>query len=144
MSSLSPARTWPCSWASCSASRACAGVRVRALPAVGLLTVVVFVFIARPEPSLLRAAVMGIVGVIGLAAGRRGRAAPALCAAVVVLVLVDPWLARSYGFALSVVCDRRPDRPRATVARPAGHADAAAPGPPRSRSPLRPRRSARR
>ena len=79
-----------------------AGVRVRALPAVGLLTVVVFVFIARPEPSLLRAAVMGIVGVIGLAAGRSGRAAPALCAAVMVLVLVDPWLARSYGFALSV------------------------------------------
>ncbi|MBA3745597.1 MAG: ComEC/Rec2 family competence protein [Sporichthya sp.] len=79
------------------------GVRLRALPLVGLATVVVFVFIARPEPSLLRAAVMGIVGVIGLAAGRGGRAAPALCAAVVVLLLVDPWLARSYGFALSVV-----------------------------------------
>lgn len=79
-----------------------AGVRLRALPLVGLLTVVVFVFIARPEPSLLRASVMGIVGVIGLAAGRRGRAGPALCAAVIVLLLVDPWLARSYGFALSV------------------------------------------
>ena len=79
------------------------GVRLRALPLVGLATVVVFVFIARPEPSLLRAAVMGIVGVVGLAAGRGGRAAPALCAAVVVLLLVDPWLARSYGFALSVV-----------------------------------------
>jgi competence protein ComEC len=79
-----------------------AGVRLRALPLVGLVTVVVFVFVARPEPSLLRAAVMGMVGVVGLAAGRRGRAAPALCAAVVALLLVDPWLARSYGFALSV------------------------------------------
>ncbi|HUR75442.1 MAG TPA: ComEC/Rec2 family competence protein [Sporichthya sp.] len=79
-----------------------AGVRLRALPLVGLATVVAFVFVARPEPSLLRAAVMGIVGVVGLAAGRGGRAAPALCAAVTVLLLVDPWLARSYGFALSV------------------------------------------
>lgn len=79
-----------------------AGARLRALPVIGLVTVVTFVFIARPEPSLLRASVMGVVGVLGLAAGRRGRAAPALCAAVVVLLLVDPWLARSYGFALSV------------------------------------------
>ncbi|GAA0624991.1 ComEC/Rec2 family competence protein [Sporichthya brevicatena] len=79
-----------------------AGVRLRALPVVGLATVVVFVFVARPEPSLLRASVMGVVGVLGLAVGRRGRAAPALCAAVIVLLLVDPWLARSYGFALSV------------------------------------------
>lgn len=79
-----------------------AGVRLRALPVLGLVTVVVFVFVARPEPSLLRAAVMGIVGVLGLAAGRRGRAAPALCAAVIILLLVDPWLARSYGFGLSV------------------------------------------
>lgn len=79
-----------------------AGARLRALPVIGVITVVTFVFIARPEPSLLRASVMGVVGVLGLAAGRRGRAAPALCAAVVVLLLVDPWLARSYGFALSV------------------------------------------
>src|SRR5262249_28003451 len=57
---------------------------------------------ARPEPSLLRAAVMGMVGVLGVAAGRSGRAAPALCGAIILLLLLDPWLARSYGFALSV------------------------------------------
>ncbi len=79
-----------------------AGLRLRALPLLGLVTVVAFVFVARPEPSLLRASVMGIVGVLGLAAGRSGRAAPALCAAVIALLLVDPWLARSYGFGLSV------------------------------------------
>jgi competence protein ComEC len=78
------------------------GVPVRRLPLLGLGTVVAFVFVARPEPSLLRAAVMGVVGVIGLASGRGGRAMPALCGAVVALLLVDPWLARSYGFALSV------------------------------------------
>jgi competence protein ComEC len=39
---------------------------------------------------------------IGLLVAGRRRALPALAAAVGVLVLVDPWLARSVGFALSV------------------------------------------
>jgi competence protein ComEC len=62
-----------------------------------------FVVLARPQPSVLRAGVMGAIGLAALAAGRRGAAVPALAAAVLALVLVEPTLARSYGFALSVV-----------------------------------------
>lgn len=61
-----------------------------------------FVALVHPEPSVLRAAAMGMVGVVGIALGRPSRAVAALGAAVVVLLVVDPWLARSYGFVLSV------------------------------------------
>jgi competence protein ComEC len=80
-----------------------AGLPVRATPLVGLSAVVGFVVLARPQPSVLRAAVMGLVALVALASGRERRALPALCAAVIALVVVDPWLARSYGFALSVL-----------------------------------------
>ena len=66
--------------------------------------IVGFVLLARTEPSVLRAAVMGTVG--AGRAGRRRPAARALAAlgrAVVVLVLLDPALAVSAGFALSVL-----------------------------------------
>ena len=66
-------------------------------------TVAGFVVLARPEPSVLRAAAMGVVGVLGLAFGRRVQGVPALGAAVLALLVIDPWLARSYGFALSAV-----------------------------------------
>ncbi|MBE9941177.1 ComEC/Rec2 family competence protein, partial [Cellulosimicrobium cellulans] len=61
-----------------------------------------FVALVHPEPSVLRAAAMGVVGVLGIALGRPSRAVAALGAAAVVLLVVDPWLARSYGFVLSV------------------------------------------
>jgi competence protein ComEC len=61
-----------------------------------------FVVLVHPEPSVLRAAAMGVVGVVGIALGRPSRAVAALAAGVVVLLVVDPWLARSYGFVLSV------------------------------------------
>ncbi len=84
------------------AARWC-GARAWAVPAVGVLGLAGFVVLARPEPSVLRASVMGLVVVLGLASGARRRRLSALSAAVVVLLLVDPWLARSYGFALSVL-----------------------------------------
>ncbi len=62
-----------------------------------------FVVLARPDPSVLRAAVMGAVALLGLLVGRARRGVPALCAAVVVLCAADPWLARRPGFALSVL-----------------------------------------
>ena len=62
-----------------------------------------FVALARPEPSVLRAAVMGAIGLLAVGTSRRRAAVPALSAAVVVLLVLDPWLARSFGFALSVV-----------------------------------------
>ena len=62
-----------------------------------------FVVLARPEPSVIRAATMGAIGLLGVVSSRRGAGTPTLCAAVLVLLTVDPWLARSYGFVLSTL-----------------------------------------
>ena len=62
-----------------------------------------FVVLARPSPSVLRAAVMGGIALLALASGRPRSALPALGAAVLVLVVVSPPLARDPGFALSVL-----------------------------------------
>jgi competence protein ComEC len=62
-----------------------------------------FVVLARPSPSVLRAAVMGAIVLVGLLTGRRSAALPALSASVLILVTLNPFLARSVGFALSVV-----------------------------------------
>jgi competence protein ComEC len=75
----------------------------RAAPVVAGLALVGFVVLARPDPSVLRASVMGTIGLLGLATGTRRTAMPALCAAVLVLLLVDPDLAGTAGFALSVL-----------------------------------------
>jgi competence protein ComEC len=61
------------------------------------------VLLARTEPSVLRAAVMGSVGLIAMSANGRQRGTRALGVAVVCLLLVDPPLASSMGFALSVL-----------------------------------------
>lgn len=73
----------------------------RVLLVVGLLGVLGFVLLARPEPSVLRAAGMGLVGLAAVGYGGRG-GLRALSVAVVVLLFVDPWLSRSVGFVLSV------------------------------------------
>ncbi|MDO5741145.1 MAG: DNA internalization-related competence protein ComEC/Rec2 [Ornithinimicrobium sp.] len=68
-----------------------------------LLGLIGFVLLCRPEPSVLRAGVMGTVGLLALSSARRKVSLPALAAAVIGLLCVDPWLARSYGFALSTL-----------------------------------------
>lgn len=78
-------------------------IGLRWTPVLALVALVGFVVLARPSPSVLRAAVMGTVGLLGLATGTRRAALPALSAAVLVLVLVDHDLAGSPGFALSVL-----------------------------------------
>jgi competence protein ComEC len=80
-----------------------AGLGRRAAPVAAGLAILGFVVVARPSPSVLRAAVMGAVALIAVITGREHRGVPALCAAVLVLVLIDPELAQSYGFALSAV-----------------------------------------
>jgi competence protein ComEC len=67
------------------------------------VALVAFVILARPSPSVVRAAAMGAIGLIGLAAGRPRAALPALAAGVTVLVVADPELAGDAGFALSVL-----------------------------------------
>jgi len=62
-----------------------------------------FVVLVTPEPSVLRAAVMGGIVLLALGLGRATRGVPALCLAVIVLLVADPWLARSYGLALSAL-----------------------------------------
>ena len=62
-----------------------------------------FVVIVRPQPSVLRASVMGVVVVIAHFLGTRSSPLPSLSVAILGLLCVDPWLAISYGFALSVV-----------------------------------------
>ena len=79
------------------------GLGARMGPIVAGLAMAGFVVLARAEPSVLRATGMGAIALIALALGRRRIAMPALCAAVLCLILFDPWLARSYGFALSVL-----------------------------------------
>jgi competence protein ComEC len=68
-----------------------------------VLAIMGFVVLARPEPSVLRAAVMGGLALIGLLWSRRGAGVPLLAATTVILLLVDPWLSRSFGFVLSVL-----------------------------------------
>ena len=80
-----------------------AGLRARGQAWSGAVAIVAFVVVARPQPSVLRAAAMGLVAVVALSTGRRRRAVPALAAAVLCLIDVDPTLARSIGFALSVL-----------------------------------------
>jgi competence protein ComEC len=67
------------------------------------LALVGFVILVRPSPSVLRAAAMGAIGLLALATGRTRAAAAALAAAVVVALLLDPALASSVGFSLSVL-----------------------------------------
>lgn len=73
-------------------------VRVAAVAGVGG-----FVLICGQEPSVLRAAAMGVVALAATGAGPGNRSVRSLCLAVTALVWIDPWLSRAVGFALSVV-----------------------------------------
>ncbi|MEV0020331.1 ComEC/Rec2 family competence protein [Streptomyces tendae] len=79
------------------------GLHLRTTALLGGLLALAFVVVCRPDPSVLRAAACGSVALLALATGRRRSLLPALATAVLLLVLYDPWLARSYGFLLSVL-----------------------------------------
>ncbi|MGB5951559.1 MAG: ComEC/Rec2 family competence protein, partial [Ornithinimicrobium sp.] len=79
------------------------GVPRRWRAPLGALALIAFVVLCRPEPSVLRAGVMGLIGLAGLSTVRRSATVPALAAAILILLCIDPALARSYGFALSCV-----------------------------------------
>ncbi|WP_416045653.1 ComEC/Rec2 family competence protein [Mycobacteroides franklinii] len=78
-------------------------IGLRASVVLAGLVLVGFVVLVRPSPSVLRAAVMGAIGLLGLLTARRRQAIPALAATVLVLLAVSPGLAVDIGFALSVV-----------------------------------------
>ncbi|VAZ77740.1 ComE operon protein 3 [Mycobacterium persicum] len=73
--------------------------------AVGLTggALAAFVVVVQPTASVLRAAVMGAIGLAGMLSSRRRQAIPALSATVLVLMATAPQLAVDMGFALSVV-----------------------------------------
>ncbi|MFE0803539.1 ComEC/Rec2 family competence protein [Streptomyces sp. NPDC058812] len=79
------------------------GISLRTTALLGGALALGFVVVCRPDPSVLRAAACGAVALLALATGRRRSLLPALATAVLLLVLYDPGLARSYGFLLSVL-----------------------------------------
>ncbi|WP_295851980.1 ComEC/Rec2 family competence protein [uncultured Microbacterium sp.] len=66
-----------------------------------MLVLAAFVALVTPEPSVIRAAAMAAVAMLALALGRPAIGVAVLSLAVTVLLVVDPWLSRSLGFALS-------------------------------------------
>ncbi|WP_407912302.1 ComEC/Rec2 family competence protein [Kitasatospora sp. NE20-6] len=79
------------------------GLRTRTTVLCGAVLTLAFVTVCRPEPSVLRAAATGLIGLLALATGRPRQGVPALSGAVLLLVLLDPQLSRSYGFLLSTL-----------------------------------------
>jgi competence protein ComEC len=79
------------------------GLPLRVTAGCGAALTVGFVILCRPDPSVLRAAATGLIMLLALATGRRAAPLAALAGATLLLMLVDPWLALSYGFALSAV-----------------------------------------
>ena len=69
---------------------------------VAAVTLAAFVAVVGTEPSVLRALVTGMVGLLAVVVGRRGQALPALLAGAIVLIVAFPDLSVSIGFALSV------------------------------------------
>lgn len=61
-----------------------------------------YVLAVGPEPSVLRAAVMGALVLVAMATYRGSGGAPALCCAVIVVLAADPWLVHHVGLWLSV------------------------------------------
>jgi len=74
----------------------------RAAVALAALALVGFVIVVQPSPSVLRAAVMGSIGLLGVLTHRRRHAMPALSATVIALMVVAPEMSVDLGFALSV------------------------------------------
>ena len=82
----------------------------------GLVTLVLFVVLVTPEPSVLRAATMATIVLVATLLGRPAAGLPPLFLSVVVLLTVDPWLSRSAGFALWACCCSPGRSPRSPAA----------------------------
>ncbi len=79
------------------------GLRGRWRYLVAALGIIGYVLLARTEPSVVRAAAMGTVALVGMGSNGRERGTRCLGAAVFALLLIDPALAVTAGFALSVL-----------------------------------------
>lgn len=70
---------------------------------VSLSSLIGYVLLVGPDPSVLRAAVMTASVIVMVSLGRRTWALNALAIAAIILLVADPWLALEYGFGLSVL-----------------------------------------
>ncbi|WP_186304543.1 ComEC/Rec2 family competence protein [Kocuria palustris] len=78
------------------------GLRRRMCLLAGLAALGLFVALVGPDPSVLRAAVMGSVAALAVLSGRGPVSLAALSTAMCALLVIDPSLGSEYGFALSV------------------------------------------
>jgi competence protein ComEC len=70
--------------------------------ALALAIILVFAAMTRFEPSVLRASAMAAVALLAALAGRPASRIRVLAYAVIILLVIDPFLLRSIGFLLSV------------------------------------------
>lgn len=70
---------------------------------VSLTSLVGYVMLVGPDPSVLRAAVMTASVIVMVSLGRRTWALNALAIAAIILLIADPWLAVEFGFGLSLL-----------------------------------------
>ena len=68
-----------------------------------ILVLTTILTLVGPDPSVVRSVCVAAVASLGLILGREGQSIAALCAVVIATLLIDPWAARSYGFALSAL-----------------------------------------
>lgn len=76
---------------------------LRARTVASIVALGVFTLLVGPQPSVLRAVAMGVVATVGVLVGGRRGSLSVLGAGVLVLVVLAPWLATSWGFALSAL-----------------------------------------
>ncbi len=79
-----------------------AGLPLALRAVLAAVAMIAFAVVARPSPSVLRALLMGLTAAVALGTGRTKDGVAALSASILLLILFDPELAHSYGFALSV------------------------------------------
>lgn len=68
---------------------------------LSLLALAAFVVLVTPEPSVIRASVMAALAMLTILLGRPSAGLAVLSLAVIGILVADPWLASSPGFALS-------------------------------------------
>ena len=67
------------------------------------ISLIAFIALVRPSPSVLRAAAMAAVMIYAQAVAQRRDSIPALGFAIAAVIIGDPWQSRDPGFALSVL-----------------------------------------
>ena len=77
-------------------------IQLRGRVVISLMALAFYVVLVQPQPSVMRAATMGAIVVLALLVGGRRAGPSILSTAIIILILLDPSLAISWGFALSV------------------------------------------